>query len=98
MPRPVLSLRSVFAVLVATLLTALVPVVIATQGPPPPLTVHEWGTFTTVAGPDGQAMQWLPLGGPTDLPCFVETYKNRQVKVQLATDVGQLLDYEKARS
>jgi len=35
------------------------------------LTVHEWGTFTSVAGPDGKAIEWLPAGGPTDLPCFV---------------------------
>jgi hypothetical protein len=35
------------------------------------LTVHEWGTFTSVAGPDGNAIEWLPAGGPTDLPCFV---------------------------
>src|SRR6185369_1563445 len=37
-----------------------------------PLTVHEWGTFTSVAGPDGQAVRWLPQDGPQDLPCFVE--------------------------
>ena len=36
------------------------------------LTVHEWGTFTSIAGPDGQAMDWLPLTGSTDLPSFVE--------------------------
>jgi hypothetical protein len=35
-------------------------------------TVHEWGTFTTVAGVDGNSIDWLPLGGPTDLPCFVK--------------------------
>ena len=35
------------------------------------LTVHEWGTFTSVAGLDGTSMEWLPAGGPTDLPCFV---------------------------
>jgi hypothetical protein len=35
------------------------------------LTVHEWGTFTSVAGPDGTAISWQPAGGPTDLPCFV---------------------------
>lgn len=35
------------------------------------LTVHEWGTFTSVAGPDGIPMNWQPAGGPTDLPCFV---------------------------
>jgi hypothetical protein len=37
-----------------------------------PLTVHEWGTFTSIAGPDGLAMDWLPLTGSTDLPRFVE--------------------------
>jgi len=42
------------------------------QMPEPPLTVHEWGTFTSVAGPDGNAMEWLPLTGSTDLPSFVE--------------------------
>jgi hypothetical protein len=43
----------------------------------PDLTVHEWGTFTAVAGTDGRAIEWLPLGLPrfpasTDLPKFVE--------------------------
>jgi hypothetical protein len=33
--------------------------------------VHEWGTFTSVAAPDGSAVQWAPLAGPGDLPCFV---------------------------
>lgn len=36
------------------------------------LTVHEWGTFTTVAGPDGRAVDWYALAGASDLPCFVE--------------------------
>lgn len=36
------------------------------------LTMHEWGTFTSVAGPDGLAVRWLPQSGPADLPCFVE--------------------------
>ncbi len=40
------------------------------------LTVHEWGTFTTVAGEDGRAIDWYPLGGPSDLPCFVERFRN----------------------
>jgi hypothetical protein len=39
------------------------------------LTVHEWGTFTSIAGEDGQALQWLPQGGVSDLPCFVERGK-----------------------
>jgi len=33
--------------------------------------VHEWGTFTSVAGEDGRAVGWFPLDGPVDLPCFV---------------------------
>jgi hypothetical protein len=35
------------------------------------LVVHEWGTFTSIAGPEGDAIQWRPLSGPSDLPCFV---------------------------
>jgi hypothetical protein len=37
----------------------------------PGLVVHEWGTFTSVADADGQAVEWRPLSGPSDLPCFV---------------------------
>lgn len=39
----------------------------------PQFEVHEWGTFTAVAGPDGEAMVWKPLAGPSDLPEFVYT-------------------------
>jgi hypothetical protein len=39
---------------------------------PAALTVHEWGTFTSIAGADGKAVEWLPQTAPTDLPCFVE--------------------------
>ncbi|HEX2494840.1 MAG TPA: hypothetical protein VHK24_13800 [Steroidobacter sp.] len=35
------------------------------------MVVHEWGTFTSIAGEDGRAVQWLPQSGPTDLPDFV---------------------------
>src|SRR5215471_956467 len=38
----------------------------------PDLTVHEWGTFTAVAGNDGQAVQWTPSINSDDLPGFVE--------------------------
>jgi hypothetical protein len=37
------------------------------------LVVHEWGTFTSIAGKDGVALEWRPLNGPTDLPKFVYT-------------------------
>ena len=61
------------------------------------LTVHEWGTFTTVAGKDGLAIDWLPLGGPTDLPCFVEHFQNRAT-VKLAPNQPVPLDYATARA
>jgi hypothetical protein len=39
------------------------------------LEVHEWGTFTSIAGPNGMAESWQPFGGPTDLPCFVHRFE-----------------------
>jgi hypothetical protein len=60
--------------------------------------VHEWGTFTTVAGEDGRAVNWLPLGGPVDLPCFVQCYKNRQIKFLAGGEQDGPIDYETARS
>ena len=47
----------------------------AKQLPETDLTVHEWGTFTSIAGPDGLSMDWLPLTGSTDLPSFVEHFR-----------------------
>jgi hypothetical protein len=35
------------------------------------LVVHEWGTFTSIAGKNGFALDWRPLNGPSDLPKFV---------------------------
>src|SRR5271170_3598276 len=40
----------------------------ATSSTDPYLTAHEWGTFASIAGKDGRAVQWLPLTGSTDLP------------------------------
>jgi hypothetical protein len=37
----------------------------------PGLTVHEWGTFTSVSGTDGQSLYWRPLIVESDLPRFV---------------------------
>lgn len=45
------------------------------------LTVHEWGTFTSVAGPEWQTIEWRPLTGPTDLPCFVTTLNPNSIKI-----------------
>lgn len=35
------------------------------------LIVHEWGTFTSIAGKSGAAVEWRPLNGSSDLPGFV---------------------------
>ena len=47
------------------------------------LTAHEWGTFTSVAGQDGQAVEWSPLNGSTDLPGFVEHFRSAAFKLGL---------------
>ena len=44
---------------------------VANATDPTGLVVHEWGTFTSVAGQDGFAEEWVPPQGPRDLPCFV---------------------------
>ncbi len=40
-------------------------------GTDPGTVVHEWGTFTSIAGDAGEPQRWRPLSGPTDLPKFV---------------------------
>lgn len=35
------------------------------------LIVHEWGTFTSIAGENGMALDWRPLAATNDLPHFV---------------------------
>lgn len=35
------------------------------------LIVHEWGTFTSIVGDEGVALDWRPLNGSSDLPKFV---------------------------
>jgi hypothetical protein len=47
------------------------------------LTVHEWGTFTSVAGADGSAIDWDALGCKDDLPQFVNAEKYRGFKWRL---------------
>ena len=56
------------------LLLAALTVSASTDQVPPvtDLVVHEWGTFTSIAGEDGLPVEWLPLTGQSDLPCFVE--------------------------
>jgi hypothetical protein len=54
----------------------------------PDLTVHEWGTFTAIAGKDGRAVEWATLGSPrltasADLPRFVEHLSDANFKTGL---------------
>jgi hypothetical protein len=47
------------------------------------LIAHEWGTFTSIAGETGQAVEWLPLNSPSELPNFVEHFRGTGFKVGL---------------
>jgi len=47
------------------------------------LTIHEWGTFTSVAGADGSAVDWDALGCKSDLPEFVNAAGYRGFKFRL---------------
>jgi hypothetical protein len=51
------------------------------------LTVHEWGTFTSVAGEDGSAIDWEALGCKDDLPGFVNDFGYRGFKWRLTATV-----------
>jgi hypothetical protein len=78
----------------ALILTALGGVSVAANKPSPDrVIVHEWGTFTTVAGADGRAIEWLPLNGPTDLPCFVDHFAGQTYKIALADGSPGVYDY-----
>jgi len=47
-------------------------------GEDPGYTAHEWGTFTSVSGDDGWALDWRPLSGPSDLPDFVYDVRKKR--------------------
>ena len=55
--------------------------------PPGDLTAHEWGTFTSVAGEDGSAVDWDALGCKSDLPGFVNDFGYRGFKWKLTGTV-----------
>lgn len=72
--------RSLFVLTVAsylaltlTLLDFGVPKKAEATPSPNDLVVHEWGTFTSIAGKNGVAIDWRPLNGASDLPKFVYT-------------------------
>lgn len=48
------------------------------------LTAHEWGTFTSIAGTDGHAVEWVPTSGSglpsSELPSFIEHLRGAAFK------------------
>jgi hypothetical protein len=52
--------------------------------------VHEWGTFTSIAGKDGVALEWRPLNGATDLPKFVHTMQGADLGLRHANSKAEL--------
>jgi hypothetical protein len=64
--------RSASCVVLTALLLFSAPTAATHESQTPAFVVHEWGTFTSVADERGEAMQWRPQGGASDLPCFVE--------------------------
>jgi len=67
-------LKSAVAILLAA------PVFGSGGNPETAVTVHEWGTFTTIADGAGGSEPWSPLGGTSDLPCFVKRLNGVQYK------------------
>jgi hypothetical protein len=78
--------RLSLVVLVAVLATSPAEVRRETRDPDN-LVAHEWGTFTSVAGEQGQPIEWLPLDGQNDLPCFVERFRKFPGKFALSGTV-----------
>jgi hypothetical protein len=74
-----------FALVLATAAFLIEAEIHSTQ--PSDLTVHEWGTFTSVAGEDGSAIDWDALGGSNDLPGFVNDFGYRCFKWRLTGTV-----------
>lgn len=67
-------MKTLFAILaLAGLIPAFLP---AEEGIPSQadVTVHEWGTFTSVAGQNGLSLEWRPLAETSDLPSFVYSF------------------------
>ncbi len=80
-----LNLRLITRLLVPCLLTVWFGISAGAQTPAVEsgLIAHEWGTFTSVAGQDGKAVEWSPLSLPIDLPNFVEHFSYLGFKLGL---------------
>ena len=69
----IVLLCSAFFLLATGCATNFPPAATATQTAEGDLVVHEWGTFTSVAGGGGEPLSWRPLSFESDLPSFVYT-------------------------
>ena len=64
-------LQSTFLALVAAAILGATDV---QPSQPVDLTVHEWGTFTSIAGADGAPVSWDALGCTSELTGIVNDY------------------------
>src|SRR5689334_10036917 len=62
----------------------------AATSPQDSLIGHEWGTFTSIAGKDGVALEWRPLNGASDLPKFVHTIEKADLGLRHANSKAGL--------
>jgi hypothetical protein len=77
---------TLFALLLAVTTAGAAQITSGTSAPPP-LVVHEWGTFTSIAGADGRAIEWLPLDRPSELPRFVHRFGFSSIKGNLPAKI-----------
>jgi hypothetical protein len=83
--RPATLARLRAPALVAGMLLALGPSGPAQEKPVDSgLVAHEWGTFTSIAGYEGKAIEWFPWAVPVDLPDFVEHFRAVNFKPNLS--------------
>lgn len=61
------------------------------------LVVHEWGTFTSISGASGAALEWRPLGGKDDLPKFVYSKVSGEGRAQVGHGLRSVRCAEKGK-
>jgi hypothetical protein len=68
-------MKTILRVRIFSSVLAVFSVIAATAGTNSGFVAHEWGTFTSVQGPDGTLLAWRPLE-TSRLPGFVYDWKN----------------------
>src|SRR3712207_6599477 len=74
----VLTIACYLFLTLTSILDFTVPQKTRADSAPSALVVHEWGTFTSIAGKNGVAIDWRPLNGASDLPKFVYTIERNE--------------------